>query len=107
MANSPTRSSPPGVVTGFDASQFRGPVIHAGECGVSGDEFSIHKPTTRISAVTMGQPKAMAIGPPLFQPTKKLVKQQLRPRSASSAGAVGVLNEQMPRQVGRIGVAKT
>ncbi len=29
------------------------------------------------------------------------------PRSASSAGLVGVLKQQMPCQVGRIGVAKT
>jgi len=31
----------------------------------------------------------------------------VRPRSASSAGLVGVLKQQMPCQVGRIGVAKT
>jgi len=31
----------------------------------------------------------------------------IRPRSASSAGLVGVLKQQMPCQVGRIGVAKT
>ena len=31
----------------------------------------------------------------------------VRPRSVSSAGVVGVLNEQMPCQVRRIGVAKT
>lgn len=38
----------------------------------------MHSPTTRISALTMGQPQLMAIGPPLFQPMKKLMNGPLR-----------------------------
>jgi len=38
----------------------------------------MHSPTTRISAVVIGQPQLMAIGPPLFHPMKKLMQQPLR-----------------------------
>ena len=33
---------------------------------------------TRISAATIGQPQAIAAGPPPFQPSPKLVKQPAR-----------------------------
>ena len=38
----------------------------------------MHNPTTRIRALTMGQPQLIAIGPPLFQPMKKLMNGPLR-----------------------------
>lgn len=33
----------------------------------------MQSPTTMIRMLTSGQPQAMAIGPPLFQPMKKLM----------------------------------
>src|SRR5580693_7203539 len=38
----------------------------------------MQKPITRMNAATIGQPKAIAAGPPLFQPRPKLVKQPAR-----------------------------
>ena len=38
----------------------------------------MHRPTARMNRLMMGQPHAMAAGPPLFQPTPKVVKQPAR-----------------------------
>jgi hypothetical protein len=48
------------------------------EVGMAETSSPMHSPTTRISAVAIGQPQLMAIGPPLFQPMKKLMKGPLR-----------------------------
>ena len=38
----------------------------------------MHSPMTRMNSDTIGQPQAMAAGPPLFQPTPNVVKQPAR-----------------------------
>ena len=48
------------------------------EVGYADTSSDMHMPMIRMKTVRIGQPQAMATGPPLFQPTKKLVKQPLR-----------------------------
>ncbi len=38
----------------------------------------MHSPMTRMKAATIGQPQAIAAGPPLFQPRPNDVKQPAR-----------------------------
>ena len=38
----------------------------------------MHSPMSRMNADRIGQPQAMAAGPPLFQPSPKEVKQPAR-----------------------------
>ena len=38
----------------------------------------MQNPMIRMNTETIGQPQAMAAGPPLFQPSPKLVKQPAR-----------------------------
>ena len=38
----------------------------------------MQKPMIRMNAEMIGQPQAIATGPPLFQPTPKVVKQPAR-----------------------------
>src|SRR6476620_11624515 len=48
------------------------------EVGNADTSSDMHRPMTRMKAETSGQPQKMAIGPPLFQPTAKVVKQPAR-----------------------------
>ena len=38
----------------------------------------MHSPMARMNRLMMGQPQAIAAGPPLFQPTPKVVKHPAR-----------------------------
>ena len=44
------------------------------EVGKAETSSDMQSPITRMNAVTIGQPQAIAAGPPLFQPKPKLVK---------------------------------
>ena len=48
------------------------------EVGYADTSSDMHRPMIRMKTVRMGQPQAMAAGPPLFQPSAKLVKQPAR-----------------------------
>ena len=48
------------------------------EVGNAETSSDMHRPMTRMKAEMIGQPHAMAAGPPLFQPRPKLVKQPAR-----------------------------
>ena len=48
------------------------------DVGKADTSSDMHRPMTRMKAETIGQPHAMAIGPPLFQPTANVVKQPAR-----------------------------
>src|SRR5690348_13732881 len=45
------------------------------DVGYAETSSDMHRPMTRMKAETIGQPQAIAAGPPLFQPTPKVVKQ--------------------------------
>ena len=48
------------------------------EVGKAETSSDMHNPMTRMKRATIGQPQAIAAGPPLFQPSPKLVKQPAR-----------------------------
>ena len=48
------------------------------EVGNADTSSDMQKPMIRMKAEMIGQPQAMAAGPPLFQPTPKVVKQPAR-----------------------------
>ena len=48
------------------------------EVGYAETSSDMQKPMIRMKTVRIGQPQAMAAGPPLFQPSAKLVKQPAR-----------------------------
>ena len=48
------------------------------EVGYADTSSDMHIPMIRMKTVRIGQPQAMAAGPPLFQPSAKLVKQPAR-----------------------------
>jgi hypothetical protein len=48
------------------------------EVGNADTSSDMQSPMTRMKAATIGQPHAIAAGPPLFQPSPKLVKQPAR-----------------------------
>ena len=48
------------------------------DVGYADTSSDMHMPMTRMKTVRIGQPQAMAAGPPLFQPSAKLVKQPAR-----------------------------
>src|SRR3954469_7962650 len=48
------------------------------EVGKADTSSDMQKPITRINTETSGQPQKIAIGPPLFQPTAKVVRQPAR-----------------------------
>ncbi len=48
------------------------------EVGKAETSSDMQNPMTRMNSETIGQPHAIAAGPPLFQPTPKVVKQPAR-----------------------------
>ena len=48
------------------------------EVGNADTSSDMQKPMTRMNSEMIGQPHAIAAGPPLFQPSPKLVKQPAR-----------------------------
>ena len=48
------------------------------EVGKAETSSDMHRPITRMKQAITGQPMEIAIGPPLFQPSPKLVKQPAR-----------------------------
>ena len=48
------------------------------DVGKAETSSDMHRPMTRMNIETIGQPHAMAAGPPLFQPTPNVVKQPAR-----------------------------
>src|SRR4051812_47476131 len=48
------------------------------EVGNADTSSDMQRPMTRMNSDRIGQPQAMAAGPPLFQPAKKVVKQPAR-----------------------------
>ncbi len=48
------------------------------EVGKAETSSDMQKPMMRMKAAMIGQPQAIAAGPPLFQPTPKVVKQPAR-----------------------------
>jgi len=48
------------------------------DVGYAETSSDMHRPMTRMKAETIGQPQAIAAGPPLFQPTANVVKQPAR-----------------------------
>ena len=48
------------------------------EVGYADTSSDMHSPMIRMKAETIGQPQAMAAGPPLFQPRPNEVKQPAR-----------------------------
>ena len=75
----------PGVVSFFarsermTASEFDHMMNHeAGLLGISETSSDMHSPMMRMSPPAIGQPKAIAAAPPLFQPTPNVVQQPAR-----------------------------
>ena len=48
------------------------------EVGYADTNSDMHRPMQRMNIDTIGQPQAIAAGPPLFQPRPKLVKHPAR-----------------------------
>ena len=48
------------------------------DVGNADTSSDMHRPMIRMKPETMGQPQEIAAGPPLFQPTPKVVKQPAR-----------------------------